>query len=167
VRSALFDSAMMASLRRLDTSDALSPVTHGITKADDRIPLVILVKSFTDLDTIVVGDFARYGVTLFSFRTPQRKVVRDVAQLPRPGSIGYPDALRASGATGEVRMTFVVKPDGRIDLSTPQAESATHVEFVKAVANALPTMRFRPLELEGKCMVRVLVAQPFSFSLKP
>ena len=82
------------------------------------------------------------------------------AQPPR-----YPDALRQSGATGQVIVRFVVDTLGRAELADLTVVEATHPLFASAVKNALLGYRFTPGEAAGR-KVRTLVQVPFSFTLK-
>ena len=82
------------------------------------------------------------------------------AQPPR-----YPDALRQSGATGQVIVRFVVDTLGRAELADLTIVEATHPLFASAVKNALLGYRFTPGEAAGR-KVRTLVQVPFSFTLR-
>lgn len=76
----------------------------------------------------------------------------------------YPANLQAEAVSGEVIAQFVVDTLGRANLETFRAIEATHHEFVTAVRQALPRMRFQPARLRGRA-VQQLVQQAFAFKM--
>jgi protein TonB len=77
----------------------------------------------------------------------------------------YPKALMEKGIEGYATMRFVVDSTGSIDLGTVQPLDATHPEFVTAVREAMPRMRFRPAKM-GDRPVRQLAEQLFKFQIQ-
>jgi len=75
----------------------------------------------------------------------------------------YPSRLKAAGVHGDVVLQFVVDTAGRAELPTMKAIEATHDEFVEAVREALPRMRFRPAVFGGR-RVRQLAQMRFAFA---
>lgn len=76
----------------------------------------------------------------------------------------YPDALRAAGIEGVVRMRFIVGANGRVESGSLETIDSPNAAFTQAVHNALLSMRFRPAEVGGR-PVRQLVEQSFTFKL--
>ncbi len=85
---------------------------------------------------------------------------------PLPGSPGplYPPAAKARGEEGTVLVQFVVRADSTMDPASIRVIGATNDEFTDAVRAALPRMRFRAAELNGKPVAQ-LVQQPFGFQI--
>ena len=94
------------------------------------------------------------------FEFQVEKQVQTAAGSPHPQ---YPAALKAANVKGEVLAQYVVDADGRADLSTFKVLNSTRQEFVDAVKQALPTMRYTPAEIGGR-KVKQLVQQPFTFA---
>jgi hypothetical protein len=76
----------------------------------------------------------------------------------------FPPSMLARRQGGFVRAEWVVDETGVADTTTLRIVEATHPEFVKAVRDALPFMRFRPARI-GDRPVRQLVQQPFFFQI--
>lgn len=76
----------------------------------------------------------------------------------------YPDVARNAGVGDTVIIRFVVDEHGRPMSKTVYLRKARYREFVKAVVDHLPSMRFLPAELDG-CPVKSWVEMPFTFSL--
>jgi hypothetical protein len=76
----------------------------------------------------------------------------------------YPPAMLAARQGGYVRAEWVVDESGIADTTTLRVVEFTHPDFVKAVREALPFMRFRPARI-GSRAVRQLVQQPFYFQV--
>lgn len=77
----------------------------------------------------------------------------------------YPREMLERNIEGSAIMQFVVDSTGLIDMSTITVIRFTHQEFVRAVRDAMPRMRFRPA-MRGSTAVRQLVEQPFKFEIK-
>jgi len=76
----------------------------------------------------------------------------------------YPLKLLQAHITGSVSAQYVVDTTGFADTTSFHVLSATHPEFVAAVREALPYMRFQPAKI-GPVKVRQLVEQQFSFRI--
>ena len=76
----------------------------------------------------------------------------------------YPEDLRQMGFEGDVLTQFVVSREGRAEMRTFRILKPDHADFVRAVREVLPRMRFSPAEVGG-CAVRQLVQLPFAFKL--
>jgi protein TonB len=79
-------------------------------------------------------------------------------------NIPYPEAMRTSGAEGEVLAEFVVNENGRVETSTFKVLNSTNAAFTTAVRTALSKMRFRPAQI-GNTSVSQVVQQAFVFKL--
>jgi len=95
------------------------------------------------------------------FEFQVEKQVRTMPGSPQPH---YPVAMRKAGREGEVLAQYVVDTTGLADVRTFKVLKATSPEFVDAVKEGLPTMRFTPAEIGGR-KVKQLVQQPFTFGL--
>lgn len=87
-------------------------------------------------------------------------VVRD----PLSAAPEYPSTLLAKGIEGFALALYVVDTLGAVDTLTIRFTNATHPDFVVAVRQALPRMRFRPA-VQGGLRVRQLVQQTFRFRI--
>jgi TonB family protein len=94
------------------------------------------------------------------------QVEKPVTASPKNKAPLYPDELRAANIEGEVVAAFVVDSTGRAILSTFKVLKTHHELFTKAVADALPQLRFTPAQIGGK-RVAQQVQMPFVFSLAP
>ena len=77
----------------------------------------------------------------------------------------YPGVMMSKGIEGFAAMRFVVDSTGLIDMGTVELIQGTHAEFVKAVREAMPRMRFRPAKM-GALAVRQLAEQLFKFEIR-
>jgi len=76
----------------------------------------------------------------------------------------YPPKLLAAHVQGFVNAQYVVDTTGLADTTTFVVMQATNPEFVVAVREVLPFMRFQPAKI-GPQRVRQLVQQQFSFKI--
>jgi hypothetical protein len=76
----------------------------------------------------------------------------------------YPLDLLAAHVVGYVAARYVVDTTGFADIASFSVIKATNPQFVVAVRDALPYMRFRPAKI-GAQKVRQLVEQQFSFRI--
>jgi outer membrane biosynthesis protein TonB len=76
----------------------------------------------------------------------------------------YPLKLLEARIMGSVSARYVVDTTGFADTSSFLVLKSTHPEFVAAVREALPYMRFKPAKI-GPIKVRQLVEQNFSFKI--
>lgn len=84
---------------------------------------------------------------------------------PSSAAPAYPPVMMAKGIEGSATMRFVIDSTGLIDPGTVTLLNATHAEFVQAVREAMPRMRFRPAKM-GLIAVRQLAEQMFRFEIK-
>jgi TonB family protein len=95
------------------------------------------------------------------FEFEVEKQVQTAKGSPQPR---YPGTLRTANIEGGVLVQFVVDTTGRAEASTFKVLKASHPEFIFAVKEVLPRMRFYPAELRGH-KVKQMVQQPFEFRL--
>jgi len=100
------------------------------------------------------------GKSMYEFQVEEQ-----AHQIPGTGSMRYPDAMRSANREGEVLAQFVVDARGMVEPSTLHVLKSTDPAFTKAVAAALPTMRFTPARVHGR-PVKQVVELPFTFSLE-
>jgi periplasmic protein TonB len=86
--------------------------------------------------------------------------------LPDVAPPRYPDMMRATKASGEVLVQFVVDTNGRALPETFKVLKSTHELFTQSVRAALPDMRFTPATLRG-VPVRQIMQHPFYFTVTP
>jgi hypothetical protein len=84
---------------------------------------------------------------------------------PDSAAPAYPPVMMLKSIEGHANMRFVIDTTGIIDLSTVTLLDASHAEFVQAVREAMPKMRFHPAKM-GLHAVRQLAEQLFKFELK-
>jgi outer membrane biosynthesis protein TonB len=84
---------------------------------------------------------------------------------PSSAAPAYPPVMMLKSIEGFATMRFVIDTTGLIDLSTVKLLDASHAEFVQAVREAMPRMRFHPAKM-GLETVRQLAEQLFKFEIK-
>lgn len=87
-----------------------------------------------------------------------------VVRLASSAAPAYPLKMLDQHIQGVVEAKYVVDTTGFADTSTFEVLKATHKDFIDAVRQALPYMRFTPAKI-GKTKVRQLVEQQFSFKI--
>ena len=89
-----------------------------------------------------------------------------VTRYPESAAPAYPPKLLAANVQGSVAAQFIVDTLGMVDTTSFRVLDSTHPEFISAVRNALPGMRFHPA-IAHSAKVRQLVQQAFSFKITP
>ena len=161
VRNDAMDGALLAAMQMVDSSGALK-VSASEGLQENEMPIVISLT--TSVPPNAQSADSLLSFPLFAFRTPLLAVTRTPQPLAGVGIMRYPDALRARGEEGSVAVAVVVGADGLAEDGTVVALRPARREFMQSVLDALPTFRFRPLEVEG-CAVRSLEQMPFTFRL--
>lgn len=92
----------------------------------------------------------------------------DSAAALDPSAVGpeYPPDLMKAGVQGVVYAQFVVDSIGMADTLSMQILQQVEPQFVVAVKNALPRMKYKPAVFAGH-RVNQLVQQAFVFRIKP
>ena len=98
--------------------------------------------------------------SVFSVLEVDTAVVRSASSA----APAYPLKLLAARVMGSVSARYVVDTTGFADTTSFEIIKATNPEFVTAVREALPYMRFTPAKI-GSLKVRQLVEQQFSFKI--
>jgi outer membrane biosynthesis protein TonB len=83
-------------------------------------------------------------------------------KMPLVAKPKYPANLEMERISGEVYAQFIVDTLGQVEPATFQILEYSRLEFVDAVKDVLPRMRFIPAELKSK-KVRQLLKQRFQF----
>ena len=119
-------------------------------------------------DTLAVaeGEYTAREFPLDMSQRPLFEIEVDKPVIPLRGSSmpRYPDELRRAGISGCVLVQFIVDTTGRADRGTLRLLRYSHREFVRAVWDAMPGMRFTPAEIRGRKVPQVVV-EPFSFTI--
>lgn len=76
----------------------------------------------------------------------------------------YPLSMLKARISGSVKAQYIVDTTGFADTTSLRIMTATNPDFVTAVREALPYMRFEPARI-GTMKVRQLVEQQFSFKI--
>lgn len=76
----------------------------------------------------------------------------------------YPVSLRNSGVEGSVVTAFIVNADGRVDVTSFKVLRSDHPLFSESVREALPKLRFKPAQIQGR-KVPQLLERPFNFTI--
>lgn len=87
-----------------------------------------------------------------------------VARSANSAAPAYPLSMLKAHISGAVKAQYIVDTTGFADTTSLKIMSATNPEFVAAVREALPYMRFEPARI-GALKVRQLVEQQFSFKI--
>ena len=95
---------------------------------------------------------------------PEKAVEKPVIPVRGSPQPRYPEELRRAGISGCVLAQFVVDTTGRADRGTMRVLVYSDREFVRAVWDVMPQMRFTPAEIRGRKVPQV-VTEPFSFTI--
>ena len=87
-----------------------------------------------------------------------------VARMANSAAPAYPLDLLQAHITGFVQARYTVDTTGFADTTSFTVLKATNPEFISAVRDALPYMRFMPAKI-GSTKVRQLVEQQFTFRI--
>jgi TonB family protein len=167
-RDAAFDGAILVAMAQLSASELLPPpVAPAATFTGDSLDIrIVVTPESMSLTTRGVSGPATEGVTpVVQLRLPIRHVTQKARVKAGQSSPIYPTELRHAGVEGSTLLEFVVDPSGRADPTTVQVLNASAPQFVDAVLDVLPDIRFEPMYVEG-CPVSVQLQQPFDFSLQ-
>lgn len=144
----------------LNVPEAVPVKVTKHTLGDAVIPQKVSIA--VDLDPAML--LARAAKSLGAFTIVE---VDSVAERdPRSAAPSYPPNLLAKNIEGFATFRFVIDSTGVVDLSTVKVVDASNAEFVQAVRDAMPRMRFRPA-MRASQYVRQLVEQPFRFRIQP
>jgi TonB family protein len=163
-----FDRAVVAAVVALDSSGMMPPALgFDDSFAGDTLDLRLTITNGSVTSTRSKGQprAPQPGVTpLFRLRVPILPVDKPLAAETGNPHPRYPPSMRNRGIEGEVRLEFLVRADGSVDLRSVQIRKATALEFASAAVEVMPRWRFSPLEVAG-CKVASLTQMPFVFGL--
>jgi TonB family protein len=126
----------------------------------DSVPLRLVIH-YADRRTPLSISLLRFASSPAYFEFQVEKPALPKRGNPAPK---YPAGLRQSGVEGEVLAQFIVSREGRAEMRSFRVLKSAHEDFVIAVREVLPRLRFSPAEVHG-CPVRQLVQLPFAFKL--
>lgn len=134
-------------------------VKENATAGDPVIPQEVVQAVQSENKTMELAAAAQ-SVGAFTIIDVDSVAERD----PLSAAPVYPKDLLQKNIEGEAILQFVIDSTGLVDLSTIKVVDATHQEFVKAVRDAMPRMRYRPA-IRGGQPARQLVEEPFKFEI--
>ena len=109
------------------------------------------------------------ATNLNRFKDPEG-ITADPTGLHRDTSVRafprYPRGLQERAITGAPVAAFVIDTTGRVELETASFLNTSRPEFVKAVCDLLPKLRFQPF-IVGDQKWRVLLVEMFAFNNWP
>jgi protein TonB len=151
-----------ATLRAIDSASkrgGIGPVS--LEMPQDPLPLRMVFQLGEPKSATSVPFFRIAFPELLEYET-------DKPALPLPGNPTprYPRGMQEANIEGEVTTQFVVDTLGRPDMSTFRliGPATVYREFLQAVTEVLPKMRFSPAEHRG-CKVKQRMVLPFAFKL--
>ena len=167
-RDAAFDGAILVAMAQLSASELLPPpAAPAATFTGDSLDIKIVVtpESMSLTPRGVSGPPGEGVTPIAQLRLPIRRITQKASVKAGQPSPIYPTELRHAGVEGSTHLEFVVDPSGWADPATVQVMSTSAPQFVDAVLDVLPDIRFEPMYVEG-CPVSVQLQQPFDFSLQ-
>jgi TonB family protein len=166
-RDEAFDAAIVQAMEQLSASELLPPPSAPAANfSGDSLDLRVLVtpEAISLFPRGVGGPAAEGRTPIMVFRLPIRRITQKArARADGHGPV-YPEDLRRARIEGSTLFEFVVDTSGRVDLTSAAVMSSSAPQFIKAVVDVLPDLRFEPMQVEG-CPAPVLVQQRFDFSL--
>src|SRR5688572_4463068 len=148
--------ALAAAMDSVSRTGGVGPVLPEMRTDSVEMRLIV---HYADQRTPLSIPILRVVVPPAYFEFQVEKPVLAKPDNPPPR---YPAHLRARSVHGEVVAQFVVDTTGRAEMRTFKVLEASHEDFVKAVRDVVPRMRFTPAEIAG-CKVRQIVQLPFTF----
>lgn len=154
------------------------PAVRYVALAPDGLGTGMGVRTMGDARPVTadetVGNKARDSVTAPPVVSPEPpgpdsvfsilEVDTAVVRSANSAAPAYPLKLLTAHITGSVAARYIVDTTGFADTSSFTVIKATHPDFVDAVREALPYMRFQPAKI-GSTKVRQLVEQQFTFHI--
>lgn len=148
--------ALAAAMDSVSRTGGIGPVFPELRTDSVEVRLIV---HYADQRTPLSIPILRVVIppAYFEFQVEKPALAKPGNPPPR-----YPAHLRERSVSGEVLAQFVVDTTGRAEMRTFKVLKASHEDFVKAVREAVPRMRFIPAEIAG-CRVRQIVQLPFGF----
>ena len=137
------------------------------TNIPTDIPPINLQEKFDPRDYSGTGVEGGIGTGLVpsSDQVFAEAVVEEKPDLLSGPQAEYPQLLRTAGIEGTVIAQFVIDTMGRAEPGSIKILRSPNPGFDQPVRNALLRSLFRPARVHGRA-VRVLVQQPYNFTLK-
>ncbi|MFL5581111.1 MAG: TonB family protein [Gemmatimonadaceae bacterium] len=148
------DSALAVALRESGAARSLAGAVRRALPDADSVTLALELRADDDT-TSASGTVARVRLPHHRLTTPA---------LTGGMSVRYPERERNRQREGRVVIDYVVRADGSTDPMSWQPREGT-TEFVRAVARALPALRFRPA-LAGGCAVATELRHTWDFQVE-
>jgi TonB family protein len=117
----------------------------------------------TDVLGLGLGSSRKPGAPYNSY--DEGVVERRVVPASENRTPRYPSQLVSRGIESNFNVSFVVDTTGTVDEKTIELPRTIESEFIRAVAEVLPSWRFLPAVLGGR-HVRQRVVQPFTFRVE-
>jgi len=153
-------SLAKATIRAIDSTSKLGGIGPVFLEMEtDPLPLQMVFRlNDRKRDTNVPFYKMRFPA-YFDYETDKPAIAAPGGPSPR-----YPPKLREMNIEGEVLVQLVVDTMGRADMSTLRllGPSRAYPDFVRAVFDVIPKMRFLPAQRRG-CKVEQLIHLPFAF----
>ncbi|HJR65991.1 MAG TPA: energy transducer TonB [Gemmatimonadaceae bacterium] len=151
-----------ATIRAVDSASRLGgigPTFFELKK--DPLPVQILFRLHDRQSELEVPFYQLRLPAFLEHETDQPALVLPGSPAPK-----YPEDLRWANIEGELLVQFVVDTLGRADMRAFRLLGPRQVyrEFLQAVLDVLPRMRFSPALYRG-CKVKQMVQLPFAFKL--
>lgn len=162
VESYIPSSLAEATIRAIDSTSKLGGIGPVFLEMEtDPLPLQMVFRLNDRKRETNVPFYQMRFPAYFEYETDKPALVARGSPSPR-----YPPELRELNIEGEVLLQLVVDTMGRADMSTLRLLGPPRVyrEFVRAVFDVIPKMRFLPAERRG-CKVKQLIHLPFAFKL--
>jgi TonB family protein len=160
--SNIFPSVRDAVLRADSAGDF---VTGARAVSDGRLEVRIRVFGTGSQLPAPIDSTAPF-IALAEFQLAVWRVDVPTRAIPGSAHPRYPSLLRNRGLSGTVLVQFIVDAGGRADPGSVQTIFASHPDFLRAVVEAMRTMRFNP-GLVGGCAAPTWVRQRFDFRIDP
>ena len=152
-----------ATIRAIDSTSRVGGIGPAFfDMAEDPLPVRMIFR-LDERKTELNVPFYRLKFPAFlEYETDKPALSVPGNQAPR-----YPPELRDLGIEGEILAQFVIDTTGRANMRTFRllGPSRVYKEFLQAVLDAVPKMRFTPALYRG-CKVKQLVQLPFAFKLR-
>ena len=162
VESYIPSSLAEATIRAIDSTSKLGGIGPVFLEMETNpLPLQMVFRLNDRKRETNVPFYKMRFPAYFEYETDKPALVAPGSPSPR-----YPSELREANIEGEVLVQFVVDTMGSADMSTFRLLGPPRVyrEFVRAVFDVTPKLRFHPAEHRG-CKVKQLVQLPFAFKL--
>lgn len=156
-----FDRAVYAAVQRADSAQLFVPLPeHG----PKRVTFYLTVFLDRYPDTTITHPGAP-GLIVPLLTTVLPAWDGDVSPPgPTFGAPPYPEHARQANVEDALRVRFVIDEQGHVGASSIWFEAGTYQEFAKSIQAWLPHAQYAPGHI-GKCAVKVLVQQPFTYRL--